>query len=204
MDLKPLAAGLGVTALVTGLLALGGRLDASLLAVMLVLLGARIAAASICGDPSRLARIAVASPAFLAFAIGAGIRAGAPGLDAIRGANTVVGPAVTTGPTLVVAGLTLGAVAVILALASTPAIVDGMPGRLDRIAFLALAIAVVAGAAGPQLDDATGLLTWTVGTVVVVGAAVLAAPRLIAHRAPAASAALAVIGLITLAWGGRL
>ncbi|MFP5225465.1 MAG: hypothetical protein ACLGH3_07955 [Actinomycetota bacterium] len=204
MDLKPLAAGLGVTSLVAGLLALAGRVDASLLAAIVALLIARAAAAVVAADPAGIARIAETAPALVLFAVVAGVRAGSPSLDAIVGANAVAGPAITSGPGLLVAGMIVASVAALMALASAAPRMEGLAGRIEALALVGSAAALVAGTVGPQVEGWEEMLWWTVGTVVVLAVVAVFPATYRVPRLRGGATLLAIIGAALVVSGGTL
>ena len=124
--------------------------------------------------------------AIVAGAVGIGaLRWGAMGLDAIRGAQQVLGPTVLVGPTEASAATSIAAAAAVLGLAAwiAPSLPEGWTARAGWALEAALgALVIVWIFWGNAHDPSTGsgsspaaLLRWAVAVIVASAAAVLVA-----------------------------
>lgn len=222
-------------------LLLSGRLDATAFAVALVAAGARAAAsvASMGGGPvasaaalRSLRRQAMVAPAWILAVTVAAFRSGSVGLADIRGANAVLGPAISHGGAMSVAASWLALAAGILAAAGPgfgrpdPAGErgrrgavrgDGRAARLEAVAVAAQIGLLATLFAGPQISGVLDGVAWAavlVGIAVAVallvafparpwGRGALASAVAWRTEIPAAAVALGAAALALALVGGR-
>lgn len=204
MDQPPLAIGLAAGSAVAAILALSGSVDASILAVALLVVAVRAFALGAIGGVASLQRWASSVPALALLAVTAAVRAGSADLDAIRGANAVAGLGIAYGPLLTAVGVIVAAVGGVVALGTIDPVgarVRGVADLFDALGVLLGAWMIVTVTVGPQVEDLGDLLTWTVGIVAVVAMSV-AVPRV--RQLPAIAAILGVAGLGLVIAGGPL
>jgi hypothetical protein len=162
------------------LLALLSRGDAVVLALLLVVAAWRLAALAVV-------------PALVASAW----RWGSTSLDALAGAQAVLGPAGTVGPARAAAASWIAAAAVVLASPASPPVGD-VRARPDLVTLLvagALGAAAADVVAGPSLQGAWWVRA--VATVVAIGLAVVVG-RVRAPREPLLDALAVVAGVVAL------
>lgn len=184
------------------ILGLLGRIELSVPAAILLLLLSRAAAFAATTEPPAArfgGSVAATIPAWILVASTAVLRANAPGLNEVRGANAVAGLALTHGEPVVVAACWLALLAGIVALAgSMPARRPsaGAPPAMqaELLSAAGLVLFLVCLFAGPQVVGVADLLPWVVGSLAVGAAAVLAATR-IGPWSPRVATALAVLAM---------
>lgn len=189
---------IGSVSAVAAALALVGVLDTSIVVAALLCLAVRASAAALGDRPLALTRAASAALPLAALASVAAWRAGSSSLDAIRGANAILGAAAVTAPaSFAVATVVAAAAVVVLAssqtVAATPSweagVVSDRPQfagdrlvlALDRAGLLLVVLLVTTAIGGPDVDGARSILAWTVGAL-LVGLAVRAIEPIARHR----------------------
>jgi len=162
------AAAIGSASAVVALLALTGAIDASIIVVALLCVAVRASAAALSGSPLALNRAAASVLPFAALAAVAVWRAGAASLDAIRGANAILGAAAFTAPASRAIATMLAAIAVAVVTAAQSVALREPPPiarLLDRIGVLIAALLIATAIGGPDVDHARSIIAWTVGVV---------------------------------------
>lgn len=199
-----LAATIGSASAIVAVLALAGVIDTSIVVVAFACITVRAAAAAWAVHPLALARATSSVLPLAAVCAVAAWRSGSTQLDAIRGANTILGPAISTTPVILAAAMTAAALsAILLAAAGAVAIASAaspFARSLDRVGLLLTALLVVTAAGGPDADDARSLLAWTAGVLIVlllmrIAERVAVHPRAV-HAATAAGALAVVLGAL--------
>lgn len=201
MERPALVAATGIGSIVVATLALVGVLDLPILALVPLLVATRGAAGILAGAPLVRSRLVSFSVSGAALVVLAAVRAGSVELDAIRGANAVLGPALVTRPVLLALGLTLaGAGMLVSSSAVSAAASQGRrPGAaaILEIGGAAGTLVLIAGAwAGPELDGVASAVVWlvAVGLLVVADRGMRAIAR---HtRVAQLAAAVAALGLV--------
>jgi hypothetical protein len=204
-----LTAAVGYVSAAVALAALSGMLDAPILFIAILCVGVRacaaaLAGAPLAGAPLALSRAASAAIPLAALATVATWRSGAGALDAIRGANSVLGPAAITRPAAIAIATLLAAVAAIAAAASQAvALGDAhpLPRLLDRVGMLATVLLIVTAAGGPDVDDARSVLAWTVGSLLVLVGMRVAERIASHHRIATLAASVAGAAIVVGAFG---
>ena len=218
------AAGAAATALL-----LSGRYEGSAVLALLLALSIRTGALGalagggplIAGEAVRALRARTwLAPAWAIAMAAAVVRTGSAGLEDLRGANAVIGPALFNGPPLTVVGTWLAFAAATLALVAwTPVGVETAAAsssvgrvvaaasvvRLDAAGVLAEAALIVTLFLGPQVVDGVDAVWWAGGIIAVVGAAWYGrrARLVVPFSIPAVAAAIATAGLVLVVAGGQ-
>ena len=195
----------------TGAIALlSGVAHGSVVIATVLVLAARYG--PVAADPSRAreaSRQVGLVPAWVAIVTVAVLRAGAVGLQDVRGANAIAGLAIARGSAALVlaAWVALGAGIVAIATAS-----GGRPfarRALVPSAFEALAAALqivllVTLFAGPTVADLADVVPWIAASLAVGGVALVAARAAWIERSDALVTAAAAAAVVVALGGGRL
>lgn len=189
MERRGLAAAIGCVSGIVAAVSLFGLVEASVVGVGLALLALRASGAVLEPSGEQLSRVSqVALPVTVLISLGV-LRAGAASLDAVRGANSVLGPAAITTPGPLAAATFLACIAVVIT-APRFSFKKSLGSGLQMTCWVLTGLLVVTVSVGPTLDSLADVITWVSTSVVVLAAMSFA--RDLSERPRAATSAIAI------------